>query len=60
MLLVWSVIGLLVLACVVVSTISPRHLPTFGRTVDALVSSAWARGLLTVGWMWLGWHLFAR
>jgi hypothetical protein len=59
-LLVWAIIGLAVAACVVVSTIRPRLLPTFGRTTDALVSSPWSRGVLTVGWMWLGWHLFAR
>jgi hypothetical protein len=59
-LVVWSVIGLGVLACAAVSVVRPRLLPTFGRTTDALVSSPWLRAVLTLGWMWLGWHLFAR
>ena len=59
-LVVWAVIGAGILACVAVSLLRPRYLPTFGRTTDALVSSPWMRGVLTLGWMWLGWHLFAR
>jgi hypothetical protein len=57
---VWAVIGLAVVACLALSAVRPRLLPTFGRTTDALVSSPWWRALLTLGWMWLGWHLFAR
>jgi hypothetical protein len=59
-LVVWAVIGVGILACEAVSVLRPRYLPTFGGTTDALVSSPWWRAFLTLGWMWLGWHLFAR
>lgn len=33
---------------------------TFGELVGAVVSLNPTRWLLLVGWLWLGWHLFAR
>ncbi len=59
-LVIWAVIGAAIIVCVGLSLLRPRYLPTFVTTTDALVSSPWRRAVLTVGWMWLGWHLFAR
>ena len=59
-LIVWSIIGLGVIACFAVSALRPRFLPSFVTSTDAFVSSPWRRAVVTLGWMWLGWHLFAR
>jgi hypothetical protein len=32
----------------------------FGHLVRRAVRRSWARGLLVLGWLWLGWHFFAR
>ncbi|MCK4176324.1 DUF6186 family protein [Aciditerrimonas ferrireducens] len=32
----------------------------FGQLVRRAVERPWARGLLLLGWLWLGWHFFAR
>jgi hypothetical protein len=59
-LFIWSLLGLGVIACVALSVLRPRLVPTFNSAVRILVSSPWRRGFVVVGWMWLGWHLFAR
>lgn len=60
MLVVWAVLGLATLACVVVSMVRPAWIATFNTTVRALVSPLALRVVVVLGWMWLGWHFFAR
>jgi len=57
---IWSVLGLVVVACVALSVVRPATLPTFDTAVRALVSQPARRVIVVLGWMWLGWHLFAR
>ena len=57
---VWSLIGLAVVVCAGISAARPASLPTPLTAFDALVASVAGRVLVLVGWMWLGWHLFAR
>lgn len=57
---VWSVIAL---SLAVVSAIS--HLTRIGvlklaQVMRIALSNRYLRASLIVGWMWLGWHLFAR
>ena len=59
-LIVWSVIGFGVVACFALSALRPRYVATLVVSTDAFVSSPWRRAVVTLGWMWLGWHLFAR
>jgi hypothetical protein len=59
-LVLWAVIGAGLLACLVLSAVAPRRLPTAATAIGALVSSPVGRVVIVVGWMWLGWHLFAR
>ena len=37
-----------------------RHRTTLGRLLGALASWPPARWPLLAGWLWLGWHVFAR
>jgi hypothetical protein len=57
---IWAVLGFAVACCVVVSCIRPGWVATFGSAVRALVSTTAVRVIVVLGWMWLGWHLFAR
>ncbi|MFZ0664477.1 MAG: DUF6186 family protein [Acidimicrobiales bacterium] len=58
--IVWAALGFAVVCCVVVSAVRPRWIATFNSSVRGLVSTTWVRVIVVVGWMWLGWHLFAR
>jgi hypothetical protein len=62
-LLIWVLFGLGAVGLWVLSVLSVarrRWLSTPGAALTALVSSPWRRPLVLLGWMWLGWHLFAR
>ncbi|HEV2760998.1 MAG TPA: DUF6186 family protein [Acidimicrobiales bacterium] len=41
------------------SLVSDRT-PTLGQVVSMIASRRSGRWLLLAGWLWLGWHLFAR
>lgn len=36
------------------------RLPTLGRLATAVMRRPVMRAALLAGWLWLGWHLFAR
>jgi hypothetical protein len=59
-LVIWS--ALLVVAVVLETAgrggVSP--IPPLERVLRGVRSAALGRGVLVLGWMWLGWHLFAR
>jgi len=57
---VWAALGAVVVACVILSVGAGRRLPTFGALIDRATRRPVWRVLLLVGWMWLGWHFFAR
>lgn len=37
-----------------------RHVMALRALIALLVSRPWRRYAVLVGWMWLGWHFFAR
>jgi hypothetical protein len=45
--------------CQVAGLLSGR-IPTIGQTVARITAGRAGRWLLLAGWLWLGWHLFAR
>ena len=57
---VWSVLGVLALAMVVAARVSKGRFPGAVDVLGRATVRPWARALLVVGWMWLGWHAFAR
>ena len=59
-LLVWALLGLAVVGGAVAAAVSRGRFPGPGELVSRVTVSRTGRALLVVGWMWLGWHLFAR
>jgi len=57
---VWIVIGIGFAACCLVSALRPGAVATPRTAIAALVAAPWRRAVVVLGWMWLGWHLFAR
>lgn len=58
-LVVWGLIGA---SCLVLWGLSHSRLPLarLGTLVDDLMARPALRVIVVVGWMWLGWHTFAR
>ena len=44
----------------IAAALSGGRLPTLGSVVTRMTASGAVRILLTLGWVWLGWHAFAR
>ncbi len=59
-LVVWVALGVAVVACQIAAARSKDRLPGFGALLGRLTESRVGRGLVVLGWMWLGWHAFAR
>ncbi len=57
---IWSLIGLGVLGLVVASLLPGTRIPTLAATVRPFTDRRFCRIALIAGWMWLGWHVFAR
>ena len=57
---VWAVLGLVVAAGIGWSVLSGGRVPGPGTLVAWITARPVGRIVLVVGWMWLGWHLFAR
>jgi hypothetical protein len=57
---VWGLLASGVVACAVVAAWSKGRFPTLGRVVSRITATRTGQVLLVVGWMWLGWHAFAR
>lgn len=55
----WSILAV-VLVGLEATARATRHLPTAGAALGALTRFPVLRIVLLLGWMWLGWHLFAR
>jgi hypothetical protein len=59
-LLGWALLGLVVLVGLVSAVWSRGRFPGPGALVARITATRAGRVLLVVGWMWLGWHAFAR
>lgn len=57
---VWGVIGVLLIGCQLLAVRTKGRFPTAGTLVRVGVRGRVGRTVLVVGWMWLGWHAFAR
>jgi hypothetical protein len=53
-------VGLAVLIAVALSLLSKGRIPGPGALVGRITANTGGRILLLLGWMWLGWHFFAR
>jgi len=57
---VWAGLGALVVAAEVAALVSRRRIPGLGAVLDRVGSRRAGQAALVLGWMWLGWHAFAR
>jgi hypothetical protein len=56
---IWVALAILACGLAVVARCSPRVM-SFGQLMPRVLARPVARGAVLVGWMWLGWHTFAR
>jgi hypothetical protein len=59
-LLVWGVLAAGVLGLQIAAAISKGRLPGFGALLHRITVPRLGWIVAVVGWMWLGWHAFAR
>ena len=58
--LVWAAIGVVTLWLWWLSRVRPAAVAAPGDVVERLVTNPVIRIVVVLGFMWLGWHLFAR
>jgi hypothetical protein len=58
--IVWGAIGVLALGLWWLSYVRPNAVAHPGEAVGQLATRPIVRVVLVLGFMWLGWHLFAR
>jgi hypothetical protein len=56
----WALVAAVFIGCQVLSVLSRRRFQGAQGLLDGVTSRTWSFALLFVGWMWLGWHFFAR
>ena len=59
-LLGWAVLAAAFVALEVRSLVGRDRFATVGDALDRLLRNGFARAILLLGWLWLGWHVFAR
>jgi hypothetical protein len=59
-LLVWGLLAALVIVVQLAAAITKGRLPGFGGLLHRLIVPRIGWVVIVVGWMWLGWHAFAR
>ena len=59
-LLVWALLALLLAACQIAALLDRPRFAGLLELTSRLSATRAARAGLLLGWMWLGWHLFAR
>lgn len=59
-LLIWALLGALIVLLLIASSLSDERFPTLGSIVRRATANRVGQALLVLGWMWLGWHAFAR
>jgi hypothetical protein len=57
---VWSVLALAVVLAEVLAHLGRHRVRSFASLAALLLARTPTRLVLLVGWMWLGWHSFAR
>lgn len=57
---IWAFVALLLVGCQVVAVLSRYRFGGFSRLMDKLTRTTPRMLVIFVGWMWLGWHFFAR
>ena len=57
---VWGILAGLLVACEILSLVTRRRLAGLLETTARLSTPPALRVALLLGWMWLGWHSFAR
>ena len=57
---VWAALALLAVLLALVSLVRPHLVSTPRSFLAVIARNPFGRFLLPLGWMWLGWHLFAR
>ena len=56
----WAAVALLLAGCEALSLVSGRRLAGFRKVLDLFSASTLRLVVVFLGWMWLGWHFFAR
>lgn len=56
----WAALGALLVVVQVGALASGGRWPPIGWAVAKVTAVPAGRAVLVVGWMWLGWHAFAR
>ena len=59
-LLVWSVVGVGLVACEFAAVWTRGAVPRFDTVMRRVLANPVARVVLLLGWMWQGWHQFVR
>ncbi|MGI8809410.1 MAG: DUF6186 family protein [Acidimicrobiales bacterium] len=55
----YCVLAAALVVCQLVSLVTGR-IPTIGQVASLATSRRTGRWLVLAGWLWVGWHLFAR
>ncbi|HXQ43466.1 MAG TPA: DUF6186 family protein [Acidimicrobiales bacterium] len=58
--LVWALLGAALAASQIAASASGGRFPGLGTLARRVTARPAGRILLVLGWMWLGWHAFAR
>lgn len=56
----WALVGAAAVATQVLSAVSRGSRPGIGAVLARATDRRWVSVVLVVGWMWFGWHTFAR
>ena len=57
---VWAALGAVVVALETLSVLCGSRVPGLGALTRRITGHPVGRAGLVLGWMWLGWHAFAR
>lgn len=57
---VWTALAVAVVGAQIVAVASRGRLPTVEALARAATAGTVRRGVIVLGWMWLGWHTFGR
>ncbi len=57
---IWALMGVLVLGLGIVALASDGRVAPIGRVGGLLTGTRLRGAVVLAGWMWLGWHFFAR